>query len=157
MSARGDRLRLQGRGFFEIGICNGKTPMNLGTLWRSAHQLGATGIFVIGQRYKGQASDTTKTYKHVPMRQYRDFADFQIGRPHGAVLVGVEMEGTPLQSFKHPSRAVYLLGSEDNGLPPAVRAACKSIVSIESTGLTSYNVAVAGSLVMYDRAIRRAA
>lgn len=45
------------RGYFEIGIYNNKTPSNLGTLWRSAYQLGAAGIFVIGQRYPKQASD----------------------------------------------------------------------------------------------------
>ena len=128
--------------------------MNLGTLWRSAYQLGAAGIFVIGQRYRGQASDTLKTYRHVPMRQYQNFEEFQIGRPHNAILIGVEMGGKPLQTFKHPSRAVYLLGAEDNGLPTVVRDKCKSIVSIESVGTVSYNVAVAGSLIMYDRVVR---
>ena len=34
-------------GYFEIGIYNGKTEVNMGTLWRSAYQLGASGIFIV--------------------------------------------------------------------------------------------------------------
>ena len=65
------------RGFFEIGIYRGKTATNVGTLWRSASQLGASGIFVVGARYPKQASDTAKVWKHVPMRSYRDLADLK--------------------------------------------------------------------------------
>ena len=34
--------------------------------------------------------------------------------------MAVEMGGTPLKDFVHPDRAIYLLGSEDNGLPKSV-------------------------------------
>ena len=34
--------------FFGIGIQNGKTPENLGVLWRTAQNLGASFIFTIG-------------------------------------------------------------------------------------------------------------
>ena len=34
--------------FFGIGIFNGKTPENLGVLWRSAQNMGASFIFTIG-------------------------------------------------------------------------------------------------------------
>jgi hypothetical protein len=45
--------------FFGIGILNGKTPENLGVLWRSAQNLGASYIFTIGNRYAKQACDTS--------------------------------------------------------------------------------------------------
>jgi len=44
--------------YFGIGIQNGKTPENLGVLWRTAQNLGATFIFTIGNRYAKQACDT---------------------------------------------------------------------------------------------------
>lgn len=143
------------RGYFEIGIYQSKTPSNLGTLWRSAYQLGATGIFVIGHRFKRQASDTTKSYRHVPMREYKDFELFQSSRPYDCALVGVEMGGRPLREYTHPERAIYLLGAEDNGLPPQVLAKCQSVISLEALNTLSYNVAVAGSLVMYHRQFGR--
>lgn len=139
------------KGFFEIGIYHTKTVSNIGTLWRSASQLGAAGIFTIGQRYPHQASDTLKTYRHVPMREFLSFDDFIKVRPKGAILVGIEMGGFPLSTFNHPKQAIYLLGAEDSGLPDSIIPQCNTIVSIESIRTASFNVAVAGSLVMYHR------
>jgi tRNA G18 (ribose-2'-O)-methylase SpoU len=139
------------RGYFEIGIYQGKTPMNIGTLWRSAYQLGAAGIFVIGKRYKRQASDTLKTHRHIPFREFETFEHFESARPYGCQLIGVEMGGTLLSGYRHPERATYLLGSEDGGLPGHVLAKCQQVVSLEALNSLSYNVAVAGSLVMYHR------
>jgi tRNA G18 (ribose-2'-O)-methylase SpoU len=70
-------------------------------------------------------------------------------------LIGVEMGGTALTEFRHPERAIYLLGAEDHGLPKPVRDKCQSIVSLQSINQESYNVAVAGSLVMYHRRAAR--
>jgi len=143
------------RGFFEIGIYHIKTEVNIGTLWRSAYQLGASGIFTIGRRYRRQSSDTCKSWRHVPLRHYTDFDEFQAVRPIDALLVGVEMGGTCLSAFEHPQRSIYLLGAEDYGLPDAILDKCNCVVSLESEGPNSYNVAVAGSLVMYDRVFGR--
>jgi len=138
-------------GYFEIGIYNGKAEVNIGTLWRSAYQLGASGIFTIGKRYKGESSDTSKAIRHIPLRHYEDFQQFKQFIPVNAVLVGVEMDGTSLSNFVHPKSCIYLLGAEDYGLPPEVLAECNAIVSLEAINQPSYNVAVAGSIVMYDR------
>lgn len=139
------------RGFFEIGIYRGKTPANVGTLWRSAFQLGAAGILTVGQRYPRQTSDTVKAYKHVPLREYADFDALIAGLPYSCPLVAVEMGGKPLQNFVHPERAVYLLGAEDHGIPQALLARCHHVISLPSIRTQSYNVAVAGSMVMFDR------
>lgn len=139
------------RGYFQIGIYQSKTPENIGTLWRSAYQLGASGIFTIGKRYGQQASDTVKAFRHIPLVNYRDFDHFRTSRPVGSLLVGVEMGGVALSGFKHPEAAIYLLGAEDRGLPDHVKAQCQHIVSLEAVNTLSYNVAVAGSLIMYSR------
>ena len=141
------------RGFFEIGIFHPKTPHNIGTLWRSAFQLGASGIFTIGRRYKRQASDTPNTPNQIPLRYFVDWDDFNNHRPYAAMLVGVELGGYPLANFCHPKSCVYLLGAEDHGLPPEILEKCQEVVSIESVSLPSYNVAVAGSILMYHRLI----
>ena len=139
------------RGFFEIGIYHPKTAQNIGTLWRSAYQLGAAGIFTICNRYKDQSSDTLKTPRHIPYRHYECFELFYKALPHDAQLVGIEMNGTFLKGAKHPERAVYLLGAEDHGLPPTIIECCHKLISIESVRTESFNVAVAGAIVMYDR------
>lgn len=38
---------ISNRGYFEIGVYHPKTPMNVGTLWRSAYQLGAAGGSIV--------------------------------------------------------------------------------------------------------------
>jgi len=144
----GDGMR---KGFFEIGIYHGKTELNIGTLWRSAYQLGANGIFTIGSRYKRQCSDTVKAFRHIPLRNYEDFEQFQENRPYGAMLIGVEMGGHNLSNFVHPKSAIYLLGAEDHGLPENILKQCQAIVAIEAINTESYNVAVAGSIIMYHR------
>lgn len=138
------------RGFFGIGVFHSKTEHNIGTLWRSANQLGASFIFTIGKRYKEQASDTRRAPRHIPLYHYKDIKDFLEHRPYDCPLIGIEMSprAHKLKNFVHPERAVYILGSEDGGLSNEIMDKCQYIIELEGH---SFNVAVAGSIVMYDR------
>ena len=142
------------QGFFGIGIQNGKTPENLGVLWRSAQNMGASFIFTIGNRYSKQACDTHKAVGAMPYFHYDTFEDFYDHLPKGAMLVGVELteEAIPLEEFKHPRRCVYLLGAEDHGLSNTAIEKSHYLVKFKST--LSLNVSVAGSIVMYDRGMK---
>jgi len=128
--------------------------LNVGTLWRSANILGAAYIFTVGRRYKPQSSDTMQTWRHVPLFHFGTIDELRAGMPHDCLLIGVEMvpEAVPLADSNHPERAVYLLGAEDNGLSPSAIAACQRLIVLP--GERSMNVAVAGSIVMYDRHVR---
>lgn len=139
------------RGYFAIGIYGGKNSINIGTLWRTAKIMNASFIFTISHRYKRQASDTLSTPKHVPLYQYDDFDSFYKNMPSDCILVGVELDekAVDIRTFKHPERAIYLLGAEDNGLPSKVMERCHKLVKLP--GVISLNVAVAGSVVLYDR------
>lgn len=138
-------------GYFEIGIFQPRTLENIGTLWRSAWQLGAAGIFTIGRMQRRQTSDVLKVDYRIPLRHFATLEDFLKSRPPGARIVGVEIGGTPLATFQHPRRAIYLLGSECNGLSKEALSICTSVVEIESVRYASFNVAVSGSIVMYHR------
>lgn len=140
--------------YFEIGVWKSKHEVNIGTLWRSAYQLGASGIFTVGQRYKNQASDTVNAWRNIPYRRYNDITQLIDNLPYSCQLVGVEMGGYPLQEFVHPDRCFYLLGAEDHGLSEQIASKCHKLVSLPSVRTRSYNVAVAGSLVMYDRFLK---
>lgn len=143
-------------GYFEIGIWKPKTETNVGTLWRSAYQLGASGLFVIGQRYtkRKQSSDTPKAWRHIPLREYKDWSMWYETLPYDARVVGVEIGGRDLRKYVHPQRCVYLLGAEDHGLQKEALACCHEVISIPAVQRPSYNVSVAGSIVMYDRAVK---
>ncbi len=141
--------------FFGIGIQNGKTPENLGSLWRSAQNLGASFIFTIGNRYVKQSSDTHDAVKSIPYYHYNTFEDFFNNLPKGARIVGVELnkDAQSLETFNHPRQCVYLLGAEDNGLTKL--AIEKSHFLIKFKSQKSLNVSIAGSIVMYDRGINK--
>ena len=142
------------QGFFGIGIQNGKTPENLGVLWRSAQNMGASFIFTIGRRYAKQASDLLKATGAMPYFHYANFDDFYAHLPKGAQLVGVELHerAVPLETFEHPRRCVYLLGAEDNGLTKNAIEKCHLLVQFQSD--ECINVSAAGTIVMYDRNVK---
>lgn len=141
------------RGFFGIGVYHPKTTENIGTLWRSAHNFGADFIFTIGKRYKKQASDTTKADRHIPLFEYESFDDFKKHIPKGCRMVFIEQtEGANnVAHTNHPESAVYVLGAEDHGVPENIMVGHQKMFIDTPMCL---NVAVAGSIVMYDRKVK---
>ena len=141
------------RGYFGVVVWYPKTANNVGSLWRTADLYGAAFLATVGRRYSHQPSDTMLTGKHTPLHHYADIDDLHAHLPHGCPLVGVELDprAVELPAFRHPERALYLLGAEDNGLPPAVLDRCHYLVSIPSVRPMSMNVACAGSVLIADR------
>ena len=146
------------RGYFGIVIYRPKFEVNVGTLWRSAFLQDAAFVGTVGARtYRKQASDTPNTAHHIPLIHYSDMDDMLAHLPHSCALVGVELHdcAKSLPEFWHPPRAVYLLGAEDNGIPLSVLDLCHYIVQIPTAREWSMNVAAAGSIVMYDRMVKK--
>lgn len=142
------------RGFFAIGIVKGVKWPNIGTLARSAYSMGASFMFTVGGRYQPQASDTPKSWRHMPIMEFGSVSDLVDHLPYGCPLVGVENSESalPLALYRHPMNACYLLGSEDNGLNKDDLALCHEVVILP--GIHCLNVAVAGSIVMADRLVQ---
>lgn len=140
---------------FGIGIYQPKFEINTGTLWRTAYIMGASFIFTIGKRYKNEATDTCRSNYSIPCFNFADFEEFERSRPQQMIIIPVEdySNATPLQTFKHPKQAVYLLGSENNGLPKYITEKYQPVI-IESQKEICLNVHVTGSIVMYDRNIK---
>jgi tRNA G18 (ribose-2'-O)-methylase SpoU len=147
---------LSERGYYAVGVERSKTSANIGTLWRTAHIFGAAFVFTLGRRYTRQASDVLSTPAHVPLIHYRDVDDLVDHLPYGCPLIGVELDARAVElgGFSHPERACYLLGAEDHGLKAQTRERCHRLVQLP--GETCLNVAVAGSIVLYDRIAKRA-
>jgi tRNA G18 (ribose-2'-O)-methylase SpoU len=143
------------RGYFAVGIYHPKTPVNIGTLWRSAYGFGASYVFSIGARYRRQSSDTPNTTLQIPYFKYTDFEDFKLHLPYDCPIVAVEItdEAQELNNFHHLPRMIYLLGAEDHGIPQEILNKCHRIVKIGGSSFC-FNVAVAGSIVMYDRVMK---
>ena len=109
-------------------------------IWRTAFILGAKFIFIIDGKYKPQSSDTTKAWSKIPFYRYDDFDHFYKSLPYATRLVGVEMDekSEPITTFVHPTRAAYLLGSEDNGLPKQVIERCHNLFNYLVKGRSTW-------------------
>lgn len=146
------------RGFFAVGIYGCKTEANVGTLWRSASLYGAAFVFTVGHRYVRQSSDTMKTPLHTPLFNFATVDDLVEHLPWSCPLIGVELDerSKPLATHsKNWERCAYLLGAEDHGLPKTVLDKCHSVLQIETLLPYSMNVAVAGSIILHDRHVKR--
>jgi len=142
------------RGYFGIGIDNPRKQENIGSLFRSAQIFGAKFVFTIGSQYRRQASDTCHSTRNIPYFFYLDYEEFFRNRAVGSTIIGVENapEARLINNFVHPRQAIYILGSERVGVRPEILKKCNSIIKID--GEFSLNVAVAGSIIMYDRSVK---
>ena len=102
-------------------------------------------------KYKAQSSDITAAWTKIPLYHYKTFAEFKENLPFATKIVGVEMgeSSIAIGDFVHPDMAVYLLGNEQRGLSKKITDQCHTLIKLP--GEFSLNVAVAGSIVMYDR------
>ena len=73
-------------GYFGIGVFQMKNNRNLGTLWRSAVNLNADFIFVIGKRFKRERYDTVKAFSKIPLYEYDTYEDFYNNIPYSCQL-----------------------------------------------------------------------
>ncbi len=140
------------RGYFGIGVEGISKAQNIGTIARSAHSFGANFFFTIAPDIEVdlmKISDTSDAFDHMPYYEYESAAALDL--PDKCTLVGVElMEGAvELPSFRHPTRAAYILGPEMGSLSPEITARCEHVIKIPMKFCV--NVGVAGALVMYDR------
>ena len=142
------------RGYFGIGVEGISKEQNVGTIARTAHSFGANFFFTIDPAVEVDlmgVSDTADSFDHMPYYEYKSPAELAL--PDRCSLVGVElMEGAiELPSFRHPTRAAYVLGPEMGHISPELATRCDHIIKIPMSFCV--NVGVAGALVMYDRLI----
>lgn len=140
------------RGYFGIGVEGLNKPVNLGTLMRTAHAFDASFVFTIASRYTQRRvnwTDTSVSANHVPLYEFETIGEFLL--PKNCSLIGIELveDAVELPSFRHPTLAAYVLGSERKGLSPALQERCDFMVKIPMKFCV--NLGVAGAIVMYDR------
>lgn len=142
-----------GRGFCGIGVFMPKNKENIGTLIRSAKMFKADFVFMIGKRYVSQCS-AVKLDTKIPIFYFKDFKTFCECMPPVEKYTVIELtkDSIPLSRYQHNQRGIYILGSEDKGIPKEMLES-KKCEFVEIEGDSSLNVAVAGSIVLYNRLI----
>ena len=126
---------------------------NVGSLVRTAHAAAAEEVVLVGEReWNVEAAKTSELYTTVTQ-----LADIEAFRKHLKSrrwnLVAVELDDRAVNVFdaEYPERPCFLLGAEIAGVPGELLDEAELLVQIPQWGLVpSLNLAIAGSIVLYD-------
>jgi tRNA G18 (ribose-2'-O)-methylase SpoU len=126
---------------------------NVGSLVRTAHAAAAQELLLVGDRdWNVEAARTAELYTRIV--HLRDGVALREHiRSRGWSIVAVELHSDAVNIFeaRYPERPCFLLGAELGGIPEQLVDAASLIVQIPQWGLVpSLNLAVAGSIVVYD-------
>ena len=95
-------------GFFGIGIDHPKFYANVGSTLRAAYCYGASFVSMSGidKNALRHGTNTTKTHLKTPVFMTEDLLE---NRPFDTQVVVVDLVdgAVPLQTFDHPSRAIF--------------------------------------------------
>ncbi len=143
------------RGLRSMAIAGWNTSKehNVGTLVRTAHAAAAQEVVLVGDReWNIEAAKTAQDFTDVTILESETaFLDHVSDR--GWSLVAVELDDRAVSLFEaeYPENPCFLLGAERDGLPRSLIDAAEMVVQIPQWGLVPcLNLAVAGSIVMYD-------
>lgn len=144
------------RNDFSIAVCRAKNPFNIGAIIRVAHSFLVREIFLIGtEPFYERAAMGMQKYETIV--EHPDEASF-LEAVRGRSLIGVERDSarTSIWEAPMPPGLVFLFGSENDGVPASLLAACDEVVAIPMYGINhSYPVAIAAGMVLCEWARRK--
>ncbi|MCU0304192.1 MAG: hypothetical protein MUC56_09065 [Thermoanaerobaculales bacterium] len=127
---------------------------NVGSLVRTAHAVAAAEVILLGDRdWNVEAACTAELFTEIVQLPAEPAVLLEHLERRRFTPVSVELAAGAVGLFDacYPERPCFLLGAERGGLPAELLAVSKLIVEIPQWGLVpSLNLAVAGSLVVYD-------
>jgi len=134
-----------------IGVHDLKYGGNFASIARLCSCYGVSSLIIKGVRYKHSKQDTTKFYKHNSIINVDDLIE---SKPVGLIPVAVEItdDAECLANYRHYENSYYILGNESSGIPHEVIKKCKDVIRIPTKHCL--NVAMAASVVMYDRILK---
>ena len=134
----------------QIAVENVTRDFNMGTIVRNANAFNVRAIHIVGRRqWNKRGAMVTDRYMNI--FYHASVAEFvtAMGETH---IIGIDnIEGSvSLSETELPSEAVFVFGSEGDGLSKEMADNCEAIVAIEQFGSTrSVNVGVATANAKY--------
>jgi len=151
-----DEVLADKKGLFVIA-CGVQDPGNVGTIIRSCEAAGAAGLIALegtADPYNAKVVRATAAgLLALPILRSKSVEFLAAARRHGFRLVATAAQGgTSYRRFDWQRRPLALcIGSEGEGLPPAIEKECAEKVSIPIKGSAeSLNAAVAASILLFE-------
>jgi predicted rRNA methylase len=137
-------------------------PQNFGSLLRTAEASGVHGVIYPVRRQAPLSAAAVKSsagaVEHLLLVPVEDLAEALTDlHVRGLRVIGTDAEA-PLTARQADLRGpvAVVVGSEGQGLGPAVRRRCDNVVRIPMRGrISSLNAAVAGSILLYEASSQR--
>ena len=134
-----------------LGLCNPKSPSNVGAVMRAAGCYGVSAVRYTGKRFARAAKYHTDTQNITTQIPLDGVEALELDLAANTKLVCIELvEGAiPLPEFNHPENAFYVFGPEDGSVEQALVDIADAVVYIPTIGCM--NLAATVNVVLYDR------
>ena len=149
------QIRLNDRGCW-TALSHLRSPGNFGTLLRTSAATGAAGFIILGDNIDPFDPAVVRAtmgalFKQTLVRTTVDQLRRWV-RMNNIQVIGASPDGAEdYREVSYTRPAVLMLGGERKGLTEEQRGICNRVVRIPmAEGMDSLNVAVAGSLLMYE-------
>lgn len=138
-----------------IGLCNPKSPENVGSILRAAGNYRVDGVFYTGNRYPRAlernpvtSNVSRKVSEHIPVTGVTSLIE---AVPAGMQVVCVEFaeNAISLPEYQHPQKALYIFGPEDGTIDQVIIDKADAVVYVPTVGCM--NLAASVNVVLYDR------
>ncbi|VAW19497.1 hypothetical protein MNBD_BACTEROID01-2537 [hydrothermal vent metagenome] len=133
-----------------------KTPGNIGQLIRLAHNIGANKVLFIDSGHIKRVSEIRKMagFSYNQMKwEFISEDEFLQRASSGFSLVAVEtsLGSENIYTVDLPSKTIFLLGNETNGIPGDIIQKCSTSIHIPMPGgCKSLNVSHAAAVVAFE-------
>ncbi|MDZ4677617.1 MAG: RNA methyltransferase [Oligoflexia bacterium] len=132
-------------------------PHNVGSIMRSAWNLGVLGVILTKDRSAGLAPSAQKVasgaFEHVPITEVANLhAELKALQDAGFWVYGLDESATQaIHEVEFAPKSILVIGSEEMGLRKPTLSACDATLAIpQSEGSNSFNAAVAGAIAGYE-------
>lgn len=135
-----------------LALCHTRFDINLGVSVRSAEAAGLKEVFILGKEelFKSPMRGTDLVLPCTHVSDAREL--IRIARSRGYQIVCVQQTPASVNYLKadYPPNPLFVMGAEDLGVPPELRAEADLLVEIPLFGvIDSLNVAAAATSVLF--------
>ena len=139
----------------KIGLCNPKSPENVGSVMRAAANYRAQSVCYTGMRYeralqyrKDLADTSRKWGRNISLSGVDNLLD---AVTEGMQVICIELaeNAISLPDYQHPENALYIFGPEDGSISQEIINQADAVVYIPTVGCM--NLAATVNVVLYDR------
>ncbi len=127
-------------------------PGNMGSLMRSACAFGFKTLFIGTGSVDIFNDKVIRSSQGAIFKlnyQFGDISEFLNKITHKVYTTNV-LEGIPLKEIKAEDKVAVILGNEGNGVSKELQALGLDVIYIPMQNTESLNVAIAGSIIMYE-------